>query len=310
MAPDRTRVRPTLTIAQLLAHAGCQGLPALEGRLLLMQATGLSRPQLLTRDQDTPPSMQQQAFLQLLARRLAGEPIAYLLGQREFFGLPFSVTPDVLIPRPDTELLVELALARCADLDSTAKPQLLDLGTGSGAIAIALAHSLPHAQVTATDASLPALAVAQHNTQQLLGTSARLRFLHGNWYAALPPAQDSGNAGGASLTRFDLIVSNPPYIAVQDPHLQQGDLRFEPLQALTDQADGLTHLRQIVSGAPTWLQSRGWLLMEHGYDQATTVRQLLRERGFTAIFSARDLAGIERVTGGQWPIAQPDTGVA
>ena len=216
-----------------------------------------------------------------MARRLAGEPIAYLVGQREFFGLAFAVSEAVLIPRPDTELLVELALERLPQ-----HGKVLDMGTGSGAIAVALAHTRPDAAVTALDVSEAALAVAQGNAAR---NGAAVRFLHSDWFGAL---------GGEV---FDLVVSNPPYIAHGDVHLAQGDLRFEPVDALTDHGDGLSALRTIVAGAPAHLAAQGWLLMEHGYDQAAAVRAQLTAAGYSDVQSWRDLAGIERVSGGRRP---------
>jgi release factor glutamine methyltransferase len=213
-------------------------------------------------------------------RRQQGEPIAYIVGQREFFGLPFQVNPAVLIPRPDTELIVELALERLAP-----RARMLDMGTGSGAIAVALAHSRPDAAVTALDVSAAALALAGRNAA---ANGARVEFLRSDWFGAL----DGGR-------RFELIVSNPPYIAAGDAHLVQGDLRFEPVGALTDHADGLSALRLIADGAPGFLVDGGWLLMEHGYDQAAAVRALLARRGFADVQSWQDLGGIERVSGGR-----------
>jgi release factor glutamine methyltransferase len=206
--------------------------------------------------------------------------MAYLLGTREFFGLPFEVNPAVLIPRPDTELLVELALDQLPR-----GGRLLDMGTGSGAIAVAIAHSRPDAEVTALDASVAALDVARRNAAT---HGARVRFLHSDWFSALAPAAP-----------FDLIVSNPPYVASGDPHLADGDLRFEPLGALTDHADGLSALRAIVAGATGHLVPDGRLLLEHGYDQAAAVRALLADSGWADVQSWTDLAGIERVTGGR-----------
>lgn len=260
------------------------GLPLdpLENRILLCHATGLTRVQLITQG-DRPLSSDEAARLaDLVARRLRGEPIAYIVGRREFFGLDFQVGPAVLIPRPDTELIVELALAR---LPQDA-PGLLDMGTGSGAIAVAVAHTRPDAAVTALDVSPDALAVAQANAA---ANGARVRFLHSSWFDAL----DAGEI-------FDVIASNPPYIAAGDDHLAQGDLRFEPVGALTDHADGLSALRTIVNGGPRHLVPGGWLLLEHGYDQAADVRTLLADAGFTEVQSWQDLAGIERVSGGRF----------
>jgi len=260
------------------------GLPLdpLENRILLCHATGLSRVQLITQG-DRPLTPEEARRLDaLVARRLGGEPIAYVVGKREFFGLDFQVGPAVLIPRPDTELIVELALERLPQ----GPARLLDMGTGSGAIAVAVAHTRPDADVTALDVSPDALAVAQANAA---ANGARVRFLHSSWFDAL--------AGAAT---FDVIASNPPYIAAGDAHLAQGDLRFEPVGALTDHADGLSALRIIVQGSPRHLAPGGWLLLEHGYDQAAAVRALLAEGGFTDVQSWRDLGGIERVSGGRY----------
>jgi release factor glutamine methyltransferase len=227
------------------------------------------------------------------AQRIAGEPIAQLVGSREFFGLDFEVTPHVLIPRPETELLVECALDT---VQATPRPRILDLGTGSGAIAISIAHARPDACVVATDRSAAALDVARRNARRLLGgteAEARITFHHGDWFDAL-----GGNALSAMPARFDAIVSNPPYIAASDPHLDAGDLRFEPLDALTDHADGLSAIRTLIAGAAPWLAPGATLWLEHGYDQAEAVRALLTAHGFGTVRSMRDLAGIERVTGG------------
>jgi release factor glutamine methyltransferase len=213
-----------------------------------------------------------------------GEPIAQLVGTREFFGLSFDVTPDVLIPRPETELLVEIALTRIEGIE---QPRVLDLGTGSGAIAVAIASSRPDAQVWAVDQSAEALAVAARNASKLLGGDRTLNLLQSNWTEALNPA-----------LRFEVIVSNPPYIAQHDSHLSEGDLRFEPRAALTDEADGLSAIRTIIQTAPFFLAANGSLWLEHGYDQAAEVRALLTARGFSEVRSERDLAGIERASGG------------
>ena len=249
----------------------------LENRMLLCHVLGLTRVSLITQSERLLTADEAQRLATLVRRRLDGEPIAYLVGQREFFGLPFEVDSAVLIPRPDTELLVELALERLAP-----DARLLDMGTGSGAIAVALAHSRPDAHVTALDVSAAALAVARRNAGN---NGARVHFLQSDWFAALGPQQ------------FDLIVSNPPYIAAGDRHLGEGDLRFEPSDALTDHADGLSALRRIVAGAAAHLARPGWLLLEHGYDQADAVRALLAQAGYHDVQSWRDLAGIERVSG-------------
>lgn len=264
------------TIRQLLA-----GLPLdpLENRILLCHALGLPRVALITQSERALTGDEAARLEALVQRRVQGEPIAYIVGEREFFGLPFKVGPGVLIPRPDTELIVELALERLPR-----GGRLLDMGTGSGAIAVACAHSRKDAGVTALDVSEDALAIARANAS---ANGAAVRFLQSDWFTAV------------SGERFHLIASNPPYIAAGDEHLAQGDLRFEPVGALTDHADGLSALRIIIAGAPEHLEPGGWLLLEHGYDQAEAVRDLLAARGFIDVQSWRDLPGIERVSGGR-----------
>ncbi|KQV38858.1 peptide chain release factor N(5)-glutamine methyltransferase [Massilia sp. Root335] len=268
--------------ASIAAVQASLPLDPLENRILLCHATGLSRVQLITQGDRALTPDEAQRLGALVARRLGGEPIAYIVGRREFFGLDFQVGPAVLIPRPDTELIVELALERLPQGPS----RLLDMGTGSGAIAVAVAHTRPDADVTALDVSPDALAVAQANAA---ANGARVRFLHSSWFDAL-----------AADSTFDVIASNPPYIAAGDEHLAQGDLRFEPVGALTDHADGLSALRIIVEGSPRRLVPGGWLLLEHGYDQAAAVRALLLDAGFTDVQSWQDLGGIERVSGGRF----------
>ncbi|MGO4305163.1 peptide chain release factor N(5)-glutamine methyltransferase [Cupriavidus sp. RAF12] len=279
---------PTLREAQTLAAMA--GLPALEARMLLSHVTGFSRTQLITRDTDHLTAAQRDAFATLLARRLAGEPMAYLLGEREFFGRTFRVTPDVLIPRPDTEIAAEASLARIANVHA---PRVLDMGTGSGILAVTIARERPDAEVWATDISPGAVLVAQDNARALQADN--IRFLVSDWYQSVPDG-----------VRFHLIVSNPPYIAAGDPHLAEGDLRFEPIDALTDHEDGLSDLAAIVAGATARLLPDGWLLMEHGYDQAASMRSLLTRAGFEDVYTARDLAGLERCSGGRLPAAQKD----
>jgi release factor glutamine methyltransferase len=271
-----TAISEGMTVGALLR---LDRLDALERRILVSHALGLSRVQLITQSERVLTRSETIAVSTLFERRLAGEPIAYIIGEREFYGLSFNVTPDVLIPRPETELLVELAIEKAPPDGS-----VLDLGTGSGAIAVAIAHARPDLTVTVLDRSLPALQIAQRNAER---HQASLRIVHSDWYAALGDQH------------FDVIISNPPYIVANDVHLAQGDLRFEPVDALTDHADGLSALRIITAGAPAHLKPGGCLMMEHGYDQAEAVRALLSHAGFIEVQSWQDLAGIERVSGGQ-----------
>lgn len=269
------------------------GLPADEARVdaqtLLRHALGVSRAWLIAHADHVLDTNEVMQFERLLQRRLQGEPVAYILGNREFYGLDFSVAPGVLIPRPDTETLVEAALQLIPETSAGERKgplRILDLGTGSGAIAIAIAVNRPEATVTALDQSEAAVAIARTNAEKL--GAKNLRLLQSNWFSAV-----TGET-------FDIIVSNPPYIAAADPHLSQGDLRFEPSSALASGTDGLNDIREIVATAPTHLQRGGWLLLEHGYDQAERVAGLLKEAGFTEIGHATDLAGIQRVTLGRF----------
>ncbi|NMM00725.1 peptide chain release factor N(5)-glutamine methyltransferase [Paraburkholderia sp. RP-4-7] len=265
-------------------------LSPLEARILLTHVLGWRHTQLITRSDETLDGAVVERYRVLEARRVAGEPVAQLVGAREFFGLDFEVTPDVLIPRPETELLVETALAA---LENISRPRVLDLGTGTGAIAVAIASMRPDTQVWALDRSAEALAVAARNAARLLDAKrpgGAMVLQQSDWYDSLDTA-----------LRFNVIVSNPPYIASGDPHLSEGDLRFEPRGALTDEADGLSAIRQIVAGAPTPLAANGVLWIEHGYDQAEAVRGLLSAQGFVQVHSKQDLAGIERISGGMWP---------
>jgi release factor glutamine methyltransferase len=271
-------IRPGASVKDTLAALP---LDPLENRILLCHATGLTRVQLITQAERPLGDAEAATLATLVQRRLDGEPIAYIVGKREFFGLDFQVNDAVLIPRPDTELLVELALERLPH-----NGRMLDMGTGSGAIAVACAHTRPDAHVTALDLSEAALQVARHNAA---ANGARVRFLRSDWFGALGPNE-----------KFELIASNPPYIAVGDQHLSQGDLRFEPTGALTDHADGLSALRTIIDGSPRHLLPGGWLLLEHGSDQAAAVRALLSDAGYAEVQSWRDLAGIERVSGGRF----------
>jgi release factor glutamine methyltransferase len=275
------------TVRALLAEAGrtLTGDEAQrEAELLLAHVLGRDRAWLIAHRDDTVALELAGQFFGCLSRRAAGEPIAYILGQRGFHALDLTLTPDVLIPRSETELLVELALQRIVQSE---KMDVADLGTGSGAIALAIARARPHTRVLATDASAAALTVARGNAQRL--RIRNVEFAQGDWCAAL---------GGR---RFALIVSNPPYIAEGDPHLAQGDLRFEPRAALASGADGLDAIRVIVRDTPAHLESGGWLLLEHGLDQAGAVRGLIEQSGFVETFTARDLEGRERVSGGIRP---------
>jgi release factor glutamine methyltransferase len=254
----------------------------IEVQCLLQQVLHVQRVYLIAHPEHDLSDDEFVRYNELLQRRLAGEPIAYILGEREFFGLNLKVTPATLIPRPDTELLVELAVQRIPKQEPC---KVLDLGTGSGAIALAIAHACSQAEVLACDASADALVVAQENARAL--GIANVSFVQSDWFSAL----------GAQ--RFRLIVSNPPYIAAHDSHLSQGDVRFEPSSALISGADGLDDIRHIIEQAPGHLLPGGWLLLEHGYDQAVAVRSLLTCAKFDAVFSARDLAGIERASGGK-----------
>lgn len=286
-----TTVQAALTVARQ------QGLDRLDAQVLLLHLLGRAthdRAWLIAHDTDPLPPDTTTRFAALCARRLAGEPVAYLVGQREFHGLPLQVDARVLDPRPDTETLVDWALDV---LQGQQNPSVLDLGTGSGAIALALQHRRPDAQVWALDASPDALAVAQANAQRL---QLPVRGLHGHWLRDWPQRQIDAQArhNHALPERFKLIVSNPPYIRADDPHLAA--LTHEPLQALSSGADGLDDIREIVQSTPGHLQPGGWLLLEHGWDQGHAVAQLLQAQGFSAVAHRHDLADHVRCTGGQW----------
>lgn len=281
-----------MTPASCIAHDGIVltaklGLEAAEARAeiraLLAHVLGVNRAWLITHEHDVLPAEQMAAYAALLARRLNGEPTAYLFGEKEFFGRRFKVAPGVLVPRPETELLVELALEKCATLLA---PNILDMGTGSGCIAITLALEST-GRVTALDSSAAALAIARVNAHQL---GAAVQFYQGDWYQALPEKN--------AAEKFDLIVSNPPYIEANDAHLAA--LKHEPLQALASGEDGLQAIRCIVQGAPGYLKPGGWLMLEHGWDQAARVQTLLQAQGFIEVETRADLAGIGRVTLGKW----------
>jgi len=311
----------SFTIADALTEAQ---LDPVDARALLRHVLGVNDAYLIAHSGQALSVAQSEQFAALAARRSAGEPVAYIVGAREFFSLDFKVTPAVLIPRPETETLVEFALERIAP---RGVQSVLDLGTGSGCIAITIARHRPHARVVAVDRSPAALAIARENAQRLLnislgtpspltgegwdggdvahmrdfstptltlphqgGGDLNLWFVHSDWFSAL--------AG----RKFDLIVANPPYVAASDPHLAQGDLRFEPPGALAAGPDGLDCVRLIIAAAPQYLSGGGWLAFEHGYDQAVRCRELLATAGFKEVFSRADLAGIERVSGGLWRV--------
>jgi release factor glutamine methyltransferase len=254
---------------------------SLEVNLLLQHLLKVNRAWLISHDRDVLTDDQQQDFYAVLQRRLSGEPIAYILGFREFYGLPLKVTPATLIPRPDTETLVEAAFQK---ISVDVAWDILDLGTGTGAVALAIAKHRPTCNLIGLDASVEALALAIENAQHL--DLKNVRFIKSNWFSDL------------AAERFNLIVSNPPYIAEGDCHLTQGDLRFEPRSALVSGVDGLDDIRRIIQDAPNYLKPNGWLMLEHGYDQAHSVASLLKGHGFSQIDHAQDLAGTLRVTFG------------
>lgn len=326
-----------MTVRDVLMSVTPGRLPRPEAHMLLQHVLGVSRAWLIAHDHDLVPPESQARFDDLASQRLAGRPMAYLLGTREFMGHSFSVSDAVLIPRPDTELLVETAIQylnnrasftlgqqlppsspekeTAAQLSSDrGVVRVLDLGTGSGVVAISIALACPQAMVIATDISRDALELARHNARRL---GARVGFLCGNWYDALSGigAESSSSLGvqGAGCIpqpvvpvagggAFDLIVSNPPYIALGDPHMGHGDLRFEPADALTDGADGMQALCAVVHGATERLRPGGELWVEHGWDQGAKVRALLKLAGFRGVRSLPDLAGIDRISGGRWAL--------
>jgi release factor glutamine methyltransferase len=274
------------SIEQLLLQADLADSPSakLDAELLLAAALGKSRSYLRTWPEREVEAACAEQFAAHLTRRRNGEPVAYILGWQGFWSLDLEVASHTLIPRPDTELLVETALA----LLPASPAALLDLGTGTGAIALALASERPLWHVSGVDRVEAAVALAEANRARL--QLANARFVASHWFSAL--------AG----QRFDLIVSNPPYIAAGDPHLSQGDVRFEPSSALVAGVDGLDDLRAIIQQAPEYLQPAGWLLLEHGFDQAEAVRELLSAQGFVTVESRRDLGGHQRISLGQWPL--------
>ncbi|MEC7378139.1 MAG: peptide chain release factor N(5)-glutamine methyltransferase [Pseudomonadota bacterium] len=275
----------SLTCEALIQAASAQiggDSPRLDAELLLSHVTGLSRTRFRAWPEQSIPADQAEAFEALIRERVAGRPVAHLLGHQEFWSLPLKVSASTLIPRPDTECLVEAALALPLPEDA----RVIDLGTGTGAIALALASERPRWQVIASDAVAAAVALARENARDL---GLRVTVVESAWFAGLQPQ------------RFDLIVSNPPYISEHDEHLALGDVRFEPASALVSGTDGLDDLRLIVDQAPKWLVAGGWLLVEHGYDQAEPVAALFRERGFSGIRGMQDYGGRDRLTLGRWP---------
>lgn len=274
------------TVGEALAWARAR-IGALEARVLLCHASGWSSTKLTAWPERSLPAEVLQRFAAWVERRAAGVPVAYLVREREFYGRRIRVTPSVLIPRPETETLVEvaIALALALTLPPEHAPRILDLGTGSGCVAITLALELPQAEVFAVDASPEALGLAMGNAARL---KASVSFMESDWFSRLGPGET-----------FDLIVSNPPYLAQDDPHLEEGDLRFEPRSALVAGETGLEAIAAIVSEAPRHLAEGGWLLLEHGWDQAQRVRGLLLDAGFLEVQSWKDLAGHERVSGGR-----------
>jgi release factor glutamine methyltransferase len=268
------------TVAGILAHARAAGVDRLDAQLLIARQLDRPRVWLLAHADATVESADCEAIGALLARRAAGEPLAYLIGEREFHGLLLRVTPDVLVPRPDTETLVDWALEMLTDIDA---PHVLDLGTGSGAIALAIKHACPRARVHASDASVAALAVARTNGERL---ALPIAWHEGDWWQAIDPA-----------LRFDVAVANPPYIAPDDPHL--ASLCHEPRDALMAHSGGLADIECIIAAAPGRLNPGGWLLLEHGFDQASAVRERLTRAGFVGAATRHDLAGQPRVSAGR-----------
>ena len=270
------------TVGAILKAAG-ERIGAVDARVLLCHVLDRDSAYLAAHPEGRLHPADTARYAELVKRRIAGEPVAYLTERREFYGRLFRVSPAVLIPRPETELLVDLALQRLPRDDGA---DVLDLGTGSGCIGISIASERSHLKILAVDQSVAAITLAERNAVD--HQVANVAFLESDWFSALRPAD-----------RFDMIVSNPPYVAAGDPHLESGDLRFEPRQALTAGSDGLDAIRTIVAGAVGHLRRGGWLLLEHGYTQAESVRTLLTRSGYDAVFSARDISGIERVTGGR-----------
>jgi release factor glutamine methyltransferase len=280
------------TVGEVLTFAQ-RAIDRLDAQYMLSHLSGMSRASLIANPDRILDTHVAATFANYVAERANGRPVAQILGSREFYGREFGVDENVLIPRPETEVIVEQVLARISEQNRLKTPasralSILDLGTGSGALAITLAREIPAASLTAVDISAHALRVASANASRL---NARVNFLESNWYLALEGQ------------RYDIIVANPPYVAADDDHLRKGDLRFEPPLALTDGSiDGLESIRTIVAGAPNHLLGEGRLFVEHGYDQAERVRALFAAAGFSDVVSTKDLSGIERVTHGSWRI--------
>lgn len=272
----------SITIGRLLQSAAMM-VDRIDARWLLQSVLNANAAYLISHADQLLGVDQIDHFRQLLARRIAGEPVAYLTGERGFYDLVFEVTPDVLIPRPETELLVEMTLAK---IPAGRKCSVLDLGTGSGVIAVTIARHRPDARVVAVDLSPRAITVACRNAEK--HAVKNVVFIKADWFSHF------------AAEKFDVIVANPPYVAEGDPHLKEGDLRFEPMAALTAGRDGQDCLRSIITQAPGYLEPSGWLMLEHGYDQAAVCRELLGQVGFARLFTETDLAGTDRVTGGQY----------
>ena len=280
-----TQAKTIKTILQSAAEKLLTEDAKLEAQLLLQHILNVNRAWLIAHENDALQPNIHAVFEALLNRRLAGEPMAYILGCREFYGLDLMVTPDTLIPRPDTETLVEVALAKISNIPNQS---ILDLGTGTGAIALAMAKNRPQASITAVDASVGALKVAKQNAENL--SIHNIEFVFSNWFENL------------ENQKFDVIVSNPPYIEDQDSHLTQGDLRFEPISALASGVDGLDDIRQIIGDCLIYLKPQAWLMLEHGYNQAAQVVDLMADVGLTNIETIKDLGNNDRVTIGKNPL--------
>ena len=278
------KVRP-VNIRELVSSLIALPLSRAEVRMLVSHVLQRDAAWLVAHDDDVVSDDEKLHIESLASRRVQGEPIAYLLGEREFFGRTFRCSPAALIPRPETEHLVEHVLTL---VETCGKATILDVGTGTGCIALTLALERSNAHITALDVSPDALSLARENAANLHANN--VKFMQSHWFSAISPG-----------VKFDLVVSNPPYIVPGDPHLRQGDLRFEPAIALADAIDGLESYRQLARGAMTHLKSGGWLVVEHGYDQGESVPALIKENGFTEVRTHFDLAGHPRVTAARKP---------